>query len=104
MAKEKFGRTKPHSTVGTIGQIDAYLLPDAKGYKARRRFLKGVTEDERQQVRDEVLSTTRSDFRAFADSLDELKEHGIVKVLGSESSIEGSLAERPGWLKLLKIL
>jgi hypothetical protein len=92
------------AVIGTIGQLDAYLLPDARGYKSMLRFLKGVTEEERQQLRDEVLSTTRSDFRAFADSLDELKKHGIVKVLGAERSIEASLTEKPGWLSLVKVL
>ncbi|NTW37897.1 MAG: peptidase M16, partial [Syntrophobacteraceae bacterium] len=34
--------------VGTIGQLDAHLLPDAKGYKSMLRFLKGETEEDRQ--------------------------------------------------------
>ncbi len=90
--------------VGTIGQLDAHLLPDAKGYKSMLRFLKGETEADRQKLRDEVLATTSADFRAFADVLDELKEHGIVKVLGSDRAIEASVADKPGWLSLLKVL
>ncbi len=90
--------------IGTIGQMDAHLLPDAKGYKSMLRFLKGETEADRQGLRDEVLATTSADFKAFADVLDELKERGIVKVLGSDRAIEASLADKPGWLDVLKVL
>jgi Zn-dependent M16 (insulinase) family peptidase len=90
--------------VGTIGQLDAHLLPDAKGYKSTLRFLKGETEEDRQRLREEVLATTSADFKAFADVLDDLKERGIVKVLGSDRAIEASLAEKPGWLNVLKVL
>jgi Zn-dependent M16 (insulinase) family peptidase len=90
--------------VGTIGQLDAHLLPDAKGYKSMLRFLKGETEEDRQRLREEVLATTSADFKAFADVLDDLKERGIVKVLGSDRAIQASMADKPGWLNVLKVL
>jgi len=90
--------------VGTIGQLDTYLLPDAKGYKSMLRFLKGETEEDRQRLREEVLATTSADFKAFAGVLDDLKERGIVKVLGSDRAIQASMADKPGWLKVLKVL
>lgn len=92
------------AVIGAIGQLDAYLLPDAKGYKSMLRYLKGETEEDRQRLRDEVLATTAADFSAFADVLDELKDRGIVKVLGSDRAMQASLAEKPGWLSLLKVL
>ena len=92
------------AVIGAIGQLDAYLLPDAKGYKSMLRYLKGETEADRQRLREEVLATTAADFRAFADVLDQLKDRGIVKVLGSDRAIEASLADKPGWLSLLKVL
>lgn len=49
--------------IGTIGDIDAYQLPDAKGYTAFLRHILGVTDDERQQRRDQILGTTIKDFR-----------------------------------------
>lgn len=92
------------AVIGAIGQLDAYLLPDAKGYKSMLRYLKGETEDDRQRLREEVLATTAADFRSFADVLDHLKDRGIVKVLGSDRAIEESLARNPGWLTPLKVL
>ena len=56
------------SIIGTIGNMDSYLLPDAKGYISMLRHLSGETDEERQQIRDEILSTGLDDFRAFAES------------------------------------
>lgn len=49
--------------IGTIGDIDAYQLPDAKGYTAFLRHVLGVSDEERQQRRDQILGTTLKDFR-----------------------------------------
>ncbi len=92
------------SIIGTIGDLDQYKLPDAKGYTSMVRHLSGETDGERQKLREEVLSTTARHFTAFAEALDKVKEEGLVKVLGSESAIQGAQAERPGWLEVLKVL
>ena len=49
--------------IGTIGDIDSYQLPDAKGYTAFLRHVLGVTDEERQQRREQILGTTVKDFR-----------------------------------------
>lgn len=49
--------------IGTIGDIDGYQLPDAKGYTAFMRHVLGVTDGERQQRRDEILATSNKDFK-----------------------------------------
>ena len=49
--------------IGTMGDIDSYQLPDAKGSSALSRYLLGVTDDERQQRRDEILATSAKDFK-----------------------------------------
>lgn len=90
--------------IGTIGDIDSYMLPDAKGYASLLRYLTGDSEEERQRMRDEVLATTADDFRSFADVLQSVKEQGLVKVLGSQSAIEESLMENKDWLTVLKLL
>ena len=92
------------SIVGAIGDIDTYRLPDAKGYTSMVRQLSGETDEERQQLREEVLSTTTDHFKAFADALDTVKEEGLVKVLGSESAIQEAQADRTGWLEVIKVL
>lgn len=84
--------------IGTISDIDAYLLPDAKGRVSLDRYLTREPDAFRQRVRDEVLSTTVADFRAFADALDVVKESGHVVVLGSPAAVEEANRERPGFL------
>ena len=55
--------------IGTIGDIDSYQLPDAKGYTAFLRHVLGVTDEERQQRRAQILSTTVKDFRCCCPPL-----------------------------------
>ncbi|MFT7585935.1 MAG: Zn-dependent M16 (insulinase) family peptidase, partial [Cellvibrionaceae bacterium] len=45
------------AVIGVIGSMDGYQLPDAKGHTALMRYLHGTTDDYRQRIRDEVLST-----------------------------------------------
>ncbi len=49
--------------IGTIGDVDSYQLPDAKGYSALSRYLLNVSDEERQQRREQILGTTQKDFR-----------------------------------------
>ena len=80
------------------------MLPDAKGFSSMVRYLIGDTEENRQQMRNEILSTRAADFKEMAQVLEEVKNKGIVKVLGSPTAIEAVEKDRPGWLKLVKVL
>lgn len=73
--------------IGAVGQLDKYLLPDAKGFAATQRYLIGYTDVDRQQLRDEVLATTLDDFRKFGDVLMKAGAAGRVVVTGSPNSI-----------------
>jgi Zn-dependent M16 (insulinase) family peptidase len=73
--------------IGAIGGMDAYQLPDAKGRTSLNRYLMGVSDEERQQIRDEILGTTVQDLRAFADFIDAVAREGDVVVLGSADAI-----------------
>jgi Zn-dependent M16 (insulinase) family peptidase len=90
--------------IGTIGDMDTYRLPDAKGYTSMARFLSGESDEDRQQIREEILGTTAADYKAFADVLDSVKTDGLVKVLGSGTAIEEALKGRPGWLNMLEVM
>ena len=90
--------------IGAIADIDMYMLPDAKGYTSLQRYLIGNTDELRQQMRDEILSTTVDHFRTFAGVLQEVKKNGIVKVLGYEQAIAEALANQPGWMEVVKVL
>ncbi|HEY3341968.1 MAG TPA: peptidase M16, partial [Anaerolineae bacterium] len=92
------------SIIGTIGDLDQYQLPDAKGYTSMLRYLAGDTEADRQRMRDEILSTTAKDMRAFAEMLELVKTKGVVVVLGSEQSIEKANLDTKLGLQVTKVL
>lgn len=73
--------------IGAIGDLDAPQSVDAKGYTSMVRHLLGVTEEDRQQWRDQVLSTTAADFVAFADRIDTVAQQGSVAAVASERAI-----------------
>ena len=91
--------------IGAIGEMDAYQLPDARGYTSMVRELTGVDDDYRQGLRDDVLATTAADFHDFGERLEGLAETGRVVVLGSKEAIESANAERGGsWLEVVPVL
>ena len=90
--------------IGAIGNMDAYQLPDAKGFTSMMRYLAGDTDEFRQRLRDEILSTTVDDFRAFGNVLGQLKNSGLVVVLGSATAINEANTERSGWLDTFEVL
>ncbi|MCB0198258.1 MAG: hypothetical protein KDJ65_40325, partial [Anaerolineae bacterium] len=74
-------------------------------YTAMMRYLLGITDETRQQRRDEVLSTTLADFKHFADVLSQVNEVGRVVVLGSLEAITAANQQRGGhWLTVHKVL
>ncbi|GAB2267261.1 Homeobox protein PKNOX1 [Dionaea muscipula] len=81
--------------IGTIGDIDAYQLPDAKGYSSLLRYLLGVTEEERERRREEILSTSLRDFREFADVIDHVKHKGVMVAVASPEDVDSANKERP---------
>ncbi len=91
------------SIIGTIGDLDAHMLPDTKGYVAMVRHLVNDTEEDRQRMREEILGTRASDFKAFARLLDQVKDQGIVKVLGAAAALR-ALQEQQKELNLTKVL
>ena len=58
--------------IGAIGQLDAYMLPDLKGYTNIKRKLTGYTDQKRQEVRDQILSTKSNDFIILENVLKQL--------------------------------
>ena len=75
--------------IASIGDIDAYQLPDAKGNTAFSREILGVTDEERQKRREEILGTTVEDFHRFADVLEAVRgDAARVVAVASESAAE----------------
>ena len=92
------------SIIGTIGDVDAYQLPDAKGYTSMLRYLAGDTDEIRQRIREEILATTVADVRTFADAIEQVADRGLVVVVGSQAAIEAAHAAKSGWLDVSKVL
>jgi len=86
--------------IGAIGDMDAYQLPDAKGYTSMLRYLTNRTDALRQKTREEVLSTNGEDFIAFGEVLEKAAQSEAVTVLGSPSAIESANID----LKMTKVL
>ena len=76
--------------IAAIGDLDAYQLPDAKGYTSMLRYLTHRTDELRQEIRDQVLSTNGEDFIAFGEVLEKVAQSDAVTVLGSQNAIEAA--------------
>jgi Zn-dependent M16 (insulinase) family peptidase len=76
--------------IAAIGDLDAYQLPDAKGYTSMLRYLTGRTDAMRQKIRDQVLSTNGEDFIAFGEVLEKVAQSNAVTVMGSQSALESA--------------
>ena len=84
------------SIIGTIGDVDSYQLPDSKGYTALMRHLLKVTDEERQERRDQILGTTQKDFKDFADALETVRGADATSVsVASVEAAKTAVAERP---------
>jgi Zn-dependent M16 (insulinase) family peptidase len=103
--RREFGEADlSRAIIGVIGRMDAYQLPDAKGYTSLIQTLIGDTAAHRQQRRDEVLGAKVADFRPLADVLAEVAKVGQVAVLGSEAAIKAANDERGNFLKVTRVL
>ncbi|MBN2256648.1 MAG: insulinase family protein, partial [Anaerolineaceae bacterium] len=76
--------------IGAIGQLDAYLLPDAKGFTSMQHYLSEETDEKRQEYRAQVLSTTLTDFNDFGQIVTKAMETGFVAAVGAQAALEKS--------------
>ncbi|GAY54861.1 hypothetical protein CUMW_160020 [Citrus unshiu] len=96
--------TLTKAIIGTIGDVDAYQLPDAKGYSSLLRHLLGITEEERQRRREEILSTSLKDFKEFADVLEAIKDRGVAVAVASPDDVDAANKERANLFEVKKAL
>ena len=99
----KFNPTSREMTkyiIGTISKLDHPLTPSMKGEVATTRFISGVSYDDVQKERDEVLSTDVKTIRNFADVIRDTMKNGYYCVLGNENKIS---ANKKMFGKLIKV-
>ncbi|HEX9029950.1 MAG TPA: insulinase family protein, partial [Anaerolineales bacterium] len=92
------------SIIGAIGELDAYQLPDAKGFTSMVRYLTGESDEFRQNLRSQVLKTSLEDFHALGEVLERIGDSGQVIVLGSPEDIAAANQAQPGFLEVKKVL
>ena len=73
--------------IGAIAKLDAPLTPSAEGSFSFAAYELGVTEEDLQRERDEVLSTSVDDIRKLAPYIEATLAPGTLCVIGDESKI-----------------
>ncbi len=95
LAQYRPGRNEvTRAVIGAIGSLDSYQLPDAQGYTSLVRHLVGLTDELRQENREQVLATSGADMRRYADALAAVRDHGDIVVLGSAAALQAAGEER----------
>eukprot|EP00172_Hildenbrandia_rubra_P003813 Plantae.Rhodophyta-Hildenbrandia_rubra.ctg6604.p1 GENE.Plantae.Rhodophyta-Hildenbrandia_rubra.ctg6604~~Plantae.Rhodophyta-Hildenbrandia_rubra.ctg6604.p1 ORF type:complete len:1007 (+),score=113.50 Plantae.Rhodophyta-Hildenbrandia_rubra.ctg6604:450-3023(+) len=79
--------------IGTIRVMDRHQLEHEKGFSSAIRFLRGETDRYRQSKRNEILATSREDFKNFGEFLQKMKDNGAFVVFGAASAIEQARKE-----------
>ena len=85
---------KPYAAI-SIAFMLLYRLPEARGAYSLGRWLAGESDEALQALREEILSTTNDDFRAFAPILKEAASKGETCVIGGANAARA--AEEKGW-------
>lgn len=74
--------------IGVVSQLDYPKTPEAIGSTADDDYLSGFLQSDRQQIRDEVLSTTVADIREYATMIDALMKNNHICVFGNEDKVK----------------
>lgn len=73
--------------IGTVSALDAPLPPAAKGIRSMSAYLSGVTDEDVQKERDEVLSATPADIRALEPLVKSVLAEDCLCVIGNEDML-----------------
>ena len=76
--------------IGTFGRLDGPLTPSQRGKLAFNRFLTGVTYEELNELRSELLDASVDDLKSYAKFFKTLAEKGTICVHGSEGRLQES--------------
>lgn len=76
--------------IGAISKLDAPLTPSTEGNYCLAAYLTGITEEDIQKSRDEVLSTDVFKIRALAPYISAVVNSGIICAIGDENKIEAN--------------
>ncbi len=74
--------------IGTISDIDAPMNPCAKGVRSMNALLCGVTMEDVQRERDEILNATEQDIRGLKAMIASVLKENNLCVIGNEEALE----------------
>ena len=74
--------------IGAVAKLDAPLVPSAEGEYDFLCYLSGVTDEQLQKDRDEVLSAGVEEIRKLAPLIKAVTEKGIICAIGDENVIQ----------------
>jgi len=74
--------------IGDISSLDYPKIPEAIGAQADDDYITGFTQADRQQIRDEVLSTTVADIRSYADMIEAIMNKNHYCVFGNDAKVK----------------
>ena len=78
--------------IGTMSSVDAPLTPQMKGDIAATFHLRGITWEDRQRAREEILTARQEDVRALAPLVEAAMRENVRCVLGGEEKIRVNAA------------
>lgn len=84
------------AVIGTVGDIDSVLLPDAQGHAAMARHWAKDTEEARQLVRTQVMNTTLEDLREAGRMMKKAMAGAPVVVVGAEERLKDAAKDMKG--------
>lgn len=76
--------------IGTISELDSPLTPSMKGERATSNYIRGISEEQRQKEREEVLSTKPEDIKSFKALLNDITKENCYCVLGNETKLKNN--------------
>ena len=74
--------------IGTISDLDVPLNPYAKGELSLGAWFAGITEEELQEERNQILTAQPEDIQALGDLVEAVLIQRNICVVGSESALE----------------
>ena len=76
--------------IGTFSALDTPMNPEAKGSRSLSAYLEGITYEQIQKERDEILNAQPEDIRRLADLVEAVLKKDSVCVIGNENMIKES--------------
>ena len=73
--------------IGTVSALDAPLPPATKGVRSMSAYLSGLTDEDVQKERDEVLQATPEDIRALEPLVAHVLAEDCLCVIGNEDTL-----------------